>query len=113
MPLELRDRTATIVGALSVEEVEPFVRWLRATGQPRLNLRRCTHLHTGAVQAMLLFHPKVTSPPTDPFLTRHVLPLLADQRPDPMSPGDQRPDPMSPGDQRPDRSDTATGSEAT
>lgn len=76
MALELRDRTATIVDVLTVEEVEPFVGWLRSTDRPRVNLRRCTHLHTGAVQALLVFRPKVSAPPADHFLACHVLPLL-------------------------------------
>ena len=76
MPLELRDRTATIVDALAVEEVDQLVGWLRSTDRPRVNLRRCTHLHTGAVQALILFQPKISAPPTDSFLAHHVLPLL-------------------------------------
>jgi hypothetical protein len=78
LPLELDERTATLTGAVTVDEVEPFVAWLRATPKGRVNLRACTHLHTGVVQAMLVFGPKVSAPPTDGFLAEWVLPLLAE-----------------------------------
>ncbi|MFC4060348.1 hypothetical protein ACFOWE_18750 [Planomonospora corallina] len=76
MPLELRDRTAVITGVLAVEDVEPLAAWLRAAARPRVNLRDCTHLHTGALQALLVFRPVVTGKPLDPFLAVHVMPLL-------------------------------------
>ena len=76
MPLELLENTATLSGVVTVDEVEPLVAWLRATDKPKLNLRRCNHLHTGALQALLLFRPRITSAPTDGFLSTQVLPLL-------------------------------------
>lgn len=77
MPLELAENTATLVGVVTVDEVEQLAAWLRETAKPRVNLRRCNHLHTGALQAMLLFRPKVTAAPADAFLASQVLPLLA------------------------------------
>ncbi|GIH99857.1 hypothetical protein [Planobispora takensis] len=76
MPLTLRDNTATITGTLTVEEVEPLAGWLRSTDRPRVNLRGCTHLHTGALQLLLFFRPTVVSRPLDPFLSTHIMPLL-------------------------------------
>jgi hypothetical protein len=80
LPLELGDTTATLTGVITVDEVEPFAAWLRDTGRPRVNLRRCQHLHAGAFQAMLRFQPKVTAAPTDPFLATHLLPVLTENR---------------------------------
>ena len=77
MPLELGDTTATLIGVVTVDEVEQLAGWLRVTARPRVNLRRCNHLHTGAFQAMLRFRPKVTAAPADAFLSAQVLPLLA------------------------------------
>ena len=77
MPLELGDTTATLTGVVTVDEVEQLAGWLRVTARPKVNLRRCNHLHTGAFQAMLRFRPKVTAAPADAFLSAHVLPLLA------------------------------------
>ena len=76
MPLELRDRVATLSGVVTVDEVEPLVAWLRSTARGRINLRDCNHLHTAAIQALLLFRPKVSVAPVDSFLSTQVLPLL-------------------------------------
>ena len=77
MPLELHDTTATLTDVVTVDEVEQLAAWLRVTTKPRVNLRRCNHLHTGALQAMLRFRPKVSAAPADAFLATQVLPLLA------------------------------------
>ncbi len=84
MSLKLRDRVATLSGVLTVDEVEPLVAWLRATTGASVNLRDCTHLHTGALQALLCFRPKLSSAPRDLFLAGHVLPWLTSDRPEPI-----------------------------
>ena len=76
MPLELDDRTATLTGTVTVHDVEPFVVWLRRAPKGRVNLRNCTHMHTGVFQALLLFKPKVSVAPHDGFLATWVFPLL-------------------------------------
>jgi hypothetical protein len=76
LPLELRDESVALVGVVTVDEVEQLVGWLRTCQRPKVSLRRCNHLHTGALQAMLLFRPKITSAPKDAFLASQVLPLL-------------------------------------
>jgi hypothetical protein len=78
LPLELHDNgSATLSGVVTVDEVEPLTAWLRGATKPRISLRRCNHLHTGALQALLLFRPKISAAPTDAFLATQVLPLLA------------------------------------
>ena len=84
MSLQLRDRVATLSGVLTVDEVEPLVAWLRVTKGASVNLRECTHLHTGAFQALLCFRPKLSAAPRDLFLAAHVLPWLTSARPEPM-----------------------------
>jgi hypothetical protein len=76
LPLELHDETANLVGVVTVDEVEQLTGWLRAAKRPKVSLRRCNHLHTGALQALLLFRPKISSAPNDAFLAAQVLPLL-------------------------------------
>ncbi|KUL35835.1 hypothetical protein [Actinoplanes awajinensis] len=76
MPLELHDENATLVGVVAVDEVEQLVGWLRSCSRPRVSLRKCSHLHTGALQALMLFQPKISAVPRDPFLAAQVLPLL-------------------------------------
>ena len=91
MPLELGDTTATLTGVVTVDEVEQLAGWLRTTARPKLNLRRCNHLHTGAFQAMLRFRPKISAAPTDAFLAGQVLPLLAGGSGTPTRPGSEPP----------------------
>ena len=81
MSLQLHDRVATLSGVLTVDEVEPLVAWLRTTEGASVNLRHCTHLHTGAYQALLCFRPRVSAVPRDLFLAAHVLPWLRSARP--------------------------------
>ena len=76
MPLELNETTATLSGVVTVDEVEPLAAWLRTTEKPKVNLRRCNHLHTGALQALLRYQPKMSAAPTEAFLATQVLPLL-------------------------------------
>ncbi len=91
MPLELGDTTATLTDVVTVDEVEQLAGWLRTTPRPRINLRKCNHLHTGAFQALLRFQPKVTAAPTDPFLAGQVLPLLAGSSGVPLRQGSEPP----------------------
>jgi hypothetical protein len=75
LPLELHDDSATLIGVVTVDEVEQLAGWLRSARKPKVSLRRCNHLHTGALQALLLFRPKISSAPNDAFLAAQVLPL--------------------------------------
>lgn len=77
MSVELRDTSAVLAGVVTIEEVEAFVAWLRATPDASVDLSDCTHMHTGVLQALLIFRPKVTAEPAEYFLARHVLPLLS------------------------------------
>jgi hypothetical protein len=76
LPLELHDTSATLTGVVNVDEVEPLTAWLRITPKARINMRACSHLHTGAFQAMLRFRPKITAAPADAFMAVQVMPLL-------------------------------------
>jgi hypothetical protein len=76
MPLELGERTAVLSGAVSVDEAEPLAEWLRRTPSPAVDLARCVHLHTAALQALLAADVTVTVAPADGFLASRVMPLL-------------------------------------
>jgi hypothetical protein len=91
LPLELHDDSARLVGVVTVDEVEQLVGWLRDTRKPKVSLRRCNHLHTGALQALLLFQPKISSAPNDAFLAAQVLPLLSGSRGPAGRPGSEPP----------------------
>jgi hypothetical protein len=72
MPVEMRERIATIVGALSIEDVTALVGWLRVTDNAEVDLAACTHLHTAGFQALLVFAPTIVAGPRDPFLATHL-----------------------------------------
>ena len=81
MPLKLHTRTAVLSGVVTVEEAGDLAEWLRRTPRPAVNLARCTHLHTAALQALLASGPVVSRRPTDEFLDRWVAPLLGEPTP--------------------------------
>ena len=76
MPGQLHEQTATLTGTVTVDDAETFAAWLRTATEPSVDLRDCTHLHTAVFQAILAFAPTVMAGPTEPFLARHVLPML-------------------------------------
>lgn len=76
MPLQLGSRTAVLDGIVTVEDAEPLTAWLRVTPRPRVNLRDCTHLHTAALQALLVAGARISVPPLDGFLLASAMPSL-------------------------------------
>jgi len=76
MPVDLHTRTAVLREVVNVEDAGSLAEWLRRTPEASVNLARCTHLHTAALQALLAARPTLTKPPTEEFLLRWVAPLL-------------------------------------
>ena len=76
MPLKLGKTTAALSGDITVEDVEPLAAWLRETRRPAVNLKECQHLHAAALQVLLAARARVSVAPQDPFLARHVGPVL-------------------------------------
>ncbi len=72
MPVEVRERLATVAGVLSAEDVIVLVAWLRTTPDAEIDLAACTHLHAAGFQALLMFHPAIVAGPRDPFLSTHL-----------------------------------------
>lgn len=91
MPLEFHDSSVSLSGVVTVDEVEQLTAWLRNTPKARISLRRCNHLHTGALQALLYFRPKISAAPTDAFLAAQVLPMLRGSNGIPVRPGSRPP----------------------
>ncbi|MFC3225764.1 hypothetical protein ACFOGJ_00880 [Marinibaculum pumilum] len=80
MPITFGKSTARFEGACVAEEVLPLLDWLQTCGRARINLARCTHLHTAVLQALRAARVEVRQAPADPFLNRHVLPFLREAR---------------------------------
>jgi hypothetical protein len=77
VPVTLTKNVATLTGVVTVDDAEPLARWLRETARPKVRLSGCTHLHTAALQALLVARPAIAKPPSEPFLARWITPLLA------------------------------------
>ncbi len=80
MPLEITSGTVGLIGNCGADEALEFVDALSAAEMPKIDMSACTNLHPALLQALLAFKPAVSNPPTDPFLVRWILPLLAPGR---------------------------------
>jgi len=79
MPVTLGRGVATLSGVVGVEDAGQLAQWLRETARPRVRLTDCTHLHTAALQALMVARPAIAAAPVEPFLARWIAPLLAPQ----------------------------------
>jgi hypothetical protein len=77
MPLEFRDDEVRLVGTCGADEALELSDWLSNPGVPKVDLAACTNLHPALLQTLLAFKPAIAVEPTDPFLVRWILPLLA------------------------------------
>lgn len=76
MPLKLGSCTAVLEGTVSVEDAEPLTAWLRTTPDAWVDLQDCTHLHTAALQALMVAGAQVSVAPVDPFLRMWIASTL-------------------------------------
>jgi len=72
MALHLNDQGARIEGRVGAEECQDLLDWLRQHERGPVDLAECEHLHTAALQCLLVFHPAVNTLSKDPWLN-HVL----------------------------------------
>lgn len=77
MPLRLARNRLCFEGECTVEEALPLLDYLQRPKPPRVDLRRCTHLHTALAQVLAVCRPPRAIPPEDPFLAQWVMPLLS------------------------------------
>lgn len=82
MPIRFDETTSWLEEVCAVEEAEPLLAWLQGGPDRRVDLGRCSHLHTAVLQVLLAARPVLAAPPEDGFLARHVAPLLAGGAPD-------------------------------
>jgi hypothetical protein len=76
MPIAYAEGLATLTGACTVEEAEPFLDWLRTTPEPAVDLAGCAAPHSAIVQLLLATGPRIAAPPPDPLLARALAPYL-------------------------------------
>lgn len=80
MTVRIEADAIVLEGHCGVEDAEPLARALEAGHVQRVNLALCRHLHGAVVQALLSFPCRLEGDATEGYLTRLVLPALAEAR---------------------------------
>lgn len=77
MTVELREGAVIeLSGACGVDDAEVLQRGLLAAPDSTVRWDTCEHLHTAVLQVLLASRPRVSGVPPNPFLAKHVAPLL-------------------------------------
>ncbi len=76
MPVTLKKTVAVFDGVCAVEEAETLLAWLQENPKGRVNLKRCTHIHTAVLQVLLAFRPRVSPFPEDQDLAAWLAPAF-------------------------------------
>lgn len=76
MPLIFGEDTVEIDGVCGVEEAMPLLEFLQTHGDARIDMRTCTHLHSAALQVLMLVTSRVAVLPEEEFLSRWLTPML-------------------------------------
>jgi hypothetical protein len=76
MPLIFGEDTVQIDGVCGVDEAMPLLEFLQAHGAARIDMRTCTHLHSAALQVLMVAALRVAVPPEEEFLSRWLTPML-------------------------------------
>jgi hypothetical protein len=63
MPIEYKTRVAHLIDTVGVEDAEALLTWLSDTPACSINLKRCSHIHSAALQAILFEQPKISRLP--------------------------------------------------
>ena len=77
MAIEFGKTTAVVDGRCDAEDVPGLIEWLHDRKRPRVNLSRCSHLHTAALQVLMAGRVEITKQPSDPMLSRCVRAALS------------------------------------
>ncbi len=76
MSVALRSNVIFLEGQCRVEDAEPLLDFLQANPGMAVDLTKAGHLHAAVFQILLAFRPPVAGPAADPFVLRHLSPLL-------------------------------------
>jgi hypothetical protein len=75
--LEHERNEILFVDVCGAEEALPLVDLLSTIERPTINISRCTHMHAAVLQTLVAYKPSLSAGPTDTFLQRWILPILA------------------------------------
>jgi hypothetical protein len=76
MPLIFGEDPIRIDGVCGVEEAMPLLEFLQAHGEALIDMRTCTHLHSAALQVLMVVAIRVAVLPEEEFLNRWLAPML-------------------------------------
>ncbi|MCO6419969.1 hypothetical protein JYK14_27960 [Siccirubricoccus sp. KC 17139] len=76
MSVQLQDAVVHLRGDCPVEDAELLLSLLREGGGRMVQIGEADRLHTAVVQVLLALRPPLAGAPTDPFLSRWLVPLL-------------------------------------
>jgi hypothetical protein len=69
-----------IDGVCGVDEAMPLLELLQTHGEARIDMRTCTHLHSAALQVLMVAAIRVAVPPEEEFLSRWLTPMLGSRQ---------------------------------
>jgi len=76
MALIFGDDMVRIDGVCGVDEAMPLLEFLQTNGAARIDMRTCTHLHSAALQVLMVAAIRVAVLPEEEFLGRWLTPML-------------------------------------
>jgi hypothetical protein len=76
MALIFSDDVVQIDGVCGVDEAMPLLEFLQTHGEARVDMRTCTHLHSAALQVLMVVAARVAVLPEEEFLARWLTPIL-------------------------------------
>jgi hypothetical protein len=68
MAIRYLKKHAALEGAVTAEEADALLQWLRQQTRPAVHLGKCAHLHAAALQVLLALKPRVVEPPPGAWL---------------------------------------------
>jgi hypothetical protein len=75
MPLIFAEDMVRIDGVCGVDEAMPLLEFLQTHGEAQIDMRTCTHLHSAALQVLMVVAIRVAVLPDEEFLNRWLTPM--------------------------------------
>ncbi|MGK0304546.1 MAG: hypothetical protein ACI8UG_000285 [Gammaproteobacteria bacterium] len=63
MPIEFKKTVAVCEDLCTIEEAEGLLTWLLDTPKGKINLKKCTGLHTAIYQVLMALNPNISALP--------------------------------------------------
>jgi len=82
MPLTITRTLARFEDCCMVEEALSLLEFLKGRKSAKVDLSRCTYLHSALLQLLVVGSVKIVALPTDPLLARWVGRVLAERHPE-------------------------------